>query len=159
MMKDIKVVNLQPMKCMAIEQEVENDKIPMMMVKMFQELSIFFQKNRLSMAGPPFAYYYSWSDQKTHMSVGFPVTDQIEGDSRVGPFMLPGGDVVNAMHIGPYDKLVESYMAMQGWMTKNHLKPAGYMWEAYLSDPDKEKDSEKWMTDMYWPCLEEKNSP
>ena len=154
MIEDIKVVDLQETICMAIEEEVENHKIPMAMVKMFQDLSAFFQENSIVMAGPPFAYYHSWGDLKTHMSVGFPVSNQIDGDGRVRPFTLPGGKVVNAMHIGPYEKLVDSYMAMQDWMAKNHLKPAGHMWEVYLSDPVQEKDPEKWMTSMYWPCTE-----
>ncbi len=140
---------------MAIEVEVEYDKIPMMMGKLFQELSVFSQRNSLLIVGPPFAYYYSWDDRKTHMSVGFPVSKQIESDGKIGPFTLPGGKAVNAMHIGPYEKLAESYTAMQEWMGRNHLKPAGHMWEVYLSDPQKEQDPEKWITGMYWPCADE----
>jgi effector-binding domain-containing protein len=155
MIQDIRVIELPEAKCMAIEEEVENEKIPITMGKMFQDLSVFFQKNRLTMTGPPFAYYHSWGEKKTHMSVGFPVSNQVEGDGRVAPFTLPGGKIVSAMHIGPYEKLAESYMAMQDWMGKNHLKPAGHMWEVYLSDPNKEKDSEKWLTAMYWPCSSE----
>ncbi|HSV42420.1 MAG TPA: GyrI-like domain-containing protein [Methanomassiliicoccales archaeon] len=154
-MVDIKVVELESVECMAIEEEVDNDKIPAVMGRAFQDLSVFFQKNNVVMVGPPFAYYHSWGDRKTRMTVGFPVTHQTKSDGRVGPFTLPGGTVANAMHIGPYNKLVESYMAMHAWMSNNQLVPADKMWEVYLTDPDQEKDPEKWMTSMYWPCAKQ----
>ncbi len=47
---------------------------------------------------------------------------------------------MTGLHIGPYDKLVETYTAMQTWIREQGLSPASKMWETYLSDPAVEKD-------------------
>lgn len=68
------------------------------------------------MTGPPFAMYHSFDSEKTDMEVGSPVAGPQKGKGRVKPCTMPGGRVVTAMHVGPYDKVVETDAEMQKWI-------------------------------------------
>ena len=37
--------------------------------------------------------------------------------------LLPGGEVAQALHTGPYDKVVETYAAMETWMGEQGMVP------------------------------------
>ena len=148
---DFKIVELEAQTALAIKEEVSNQEIGKKMGEFFGELMAFSQKKVIQMSGPPFALYHSWNDQKTVMEVGFPAPASVKGEGRIKPISLPGGRVVTGFHIGPYNRLMESYQKMQDWMTKQGVKPANKMWEVYLTDPEKEKDPAKYVTQLFWP--------
>jgi len=150
MVMDFKIVDLQPQNALAIREEVSNQEVSKKIREIFGELMAFFQRNRVQMAGPPFALYHSWSDTKTVMEVGFPVAVQVKGEGRVQPVVLPAGKTVTGFHMGPYERLCETYGNMQKWMAEKGVKPASRMWEVYMTDPEKEKDPAKFVTQLFW---------
>ncbi len=145
------VIEAQPQAGLAIREKVGNAEIPAKMGEFFGEIAAYTGRKGIGLIGPPFALYHSWSDTDTDMEVGFPVASPDPGEGRVRPTTLPGGRVVTGLHFGPYDKLVETYTAMQTWIQEQGLSPASKMWETYLSDPDVEKDPAKWVTRLFWP--------
>ncbi len=151
MNQDFNIAELKSQNALAIREEVSNQEIAKKMGDIFCELMAFFQKNRIDVTGPPFALYHSWSNTKTAMEVGFPVAAPVRGGGRVQPVVLPAGKVVTGVHMGPYDKLVETYGKMHKWMTEKGVKPASKMWEVYMTDPEKEKDPAKFVTQLFWP--------
>jgi effector-binding domain-containing protein len=148
---DFKIIELTEQPALAIRETVAVADIPAKMQEFFGELGRFIKAVNIAIAGPPFALYHSWNDRETVMEVGFPVVPGAAGEGRIQPTALPGGKAVTGMHFGPYDKLVESYNAMTAWMKANGLEAAGRMWETYLTDPDREKDPAKWVTQLFWP--------
>jgi effector-binding domain-containing protein len=151
MKHEFEVIELQPQAGLTIREKVANAEIPAKMGEFFGEIAGFAGRNGIPLLGPPFALYHSWNDRETEMEVGFPVPPGAIGEGRVRPMALPGGRVVTGLHIGPYDKLVDTYGAMGEWMKVQGHVPAALMWETYLSDPAVEKDPAKWITRMYWP--------
>lgn len=151
MENDFRIVELGPQNALAVKDEVSHQEIPKRMGEIFGELMSFMQRNRIQAAGPPFVLYHSWSGAKTVMEVGFPVASPVKGEGRVQPMTLPAGKVVTGVHNGPYDKLMVSYARMQKWMEAKGVKPAGKMWEVYMTDPAIEKDPTKYVTQLFWP--------
>ncbi len=47
-----------------------------------------------------------------------------------------------------------TYKRMMDWMTERKLRPADKMWEVYLTDPEKDRDPEKLVTQIFWPLEE-----
>lgn len=82
--------------------------------------------------------------------IGFPTATAVEGEGDVGPTFLPSGKSVSGFHFGPYGRIGETYKRMMDWMAEKGLRPAGKMWEVYLTDPEKEKDPERYMTKVFW---------
>ena len=75
---DIKIIETKPEHGLSIREIVPNDQIGQKMGQIFGELMSHFGKNRVMMAGPPFARYHTFDSEKTDMEVGFPVADTPE---------------------------------------------------------------------------------
>lgn len=148
-MGDFEVITTKPQPAISIREKVKVNDISQQMGRMFDELCPLL-KGEVVCAGPPFALYHSWSDDETDMDVGFPVTGKAITKGRVRPFELPAVKAVVGMHVGPYDKIVDSYNKMMEWIKVNGYEPAEYMWEEYLNSPD-EVPMDKLMTRLVWP--------
>lgn len=148
-MTDFEILTTTAQAAIAIREKVKMKEIPQAMGRMFAELGPLLQ-GEVQCIGPPFAFYHSWTDDEMEVEVGFPVAGKGITKGRVEPFELPAVKAVVGMHIGPYDKLVDTYSKMSEWMKANHHQPADYMWEEYLNSPD-EVPQEKLMTRLIWP--------
>ncbi len=148
---DIKIIEIKSEQGLSIREVVPNAQIGQKIGQIFGELMAYFGKSKVMLTGPPFAVYHSFDNEKTDMEVGFPVAEPQKGEGRVRPSMLPGGKVVTATHIGPYEKLVETYTEMQKWMDAKGLKPKKVMWERYMNGPDTVKDPSGYITQLFWP--------
>jgi effector-binding domain-containing protein len=151
MIKDIRIVEAAPFKAMAIREVVSSGNIPNVMGEFFGEIMGYMMRNGLQPIGPPYSYYHSYDQNATDMEVGFPCVETKEGEGRVKASTIPGGMVVTAVHIGPYDKLMDSYNEILRWMSEHSLKPKVEMWERYLTSPDSTLDPSHYETELFWP--------
>ncbi|QLH75267.1 MAG: GyrI-like domain-containing protein [Methanomassiliicoccales archaeon] len=151
MIKDIRITEVPPQKAMAVREAVANDQIQSKMGEFFGEVMSYMVRNGIQPTGPPFAFYHSYDQNITDMEVGFPCDETKVGEGRVMATTVPGGKIVTATHIGPYDKLIDSYNEMLRWMSERSLRPKKEMWERYLTDPASMEDPEKYVTEMFWP--------
>lgn len=149
-MTDIQLIDAKEQPAFTVRERVKNSDIPTAMGRMYGELVGFMQRKGVQVAGPPFAYYHSWSDQEVDLECGFPVAAPVSGEGKVKPFTLPAVKAVTAMHVGPYHKLMETYTEAERWMRANGHEPATYMWELYLNEPNK-VPPEQLMTQIFWP--------
>lgn len=102
-------------------------------------------------SGPPFARYFGMPGESVDVEAGFPVEGSFTAADGALSGALPETDGVEALHVGPYDTLGQTYDAIRQFMAAEGLVPAGNMWEYYLSDPDKEPDPAAWQTRVVWP--------
>jgi effector-binding domain-containing protein len=74
-----------------------------------------------------------------------------EGFKPTPPVYLtrtPGGRVVTAAHIGPYDRMMDAYRAIEAYRQAHGLRFRGPSWEVYGHDND---DPAKLRTDIFFP--------
>ncbi len=62
---------------------------------------------------------------------GVEVTRRFEGAGEVYSTETPAGEAAVAVHRGPYDRMNETYRAIEAWMTANGRERAGCSWEIY----------------------------
>jgi effector-binding domain-containing protein len=109
----------------------------------------YLARNGIRITGPAIGYYER-RPECAMVSAGFVVDELIEGDGHVDPLTLPPGDTISTVHVGPYERLPETYAVLQEHATLNHLVLDQHvMWEEYLSEPDVEPDLV--MTRVIWP--------
>jgi AraC family transcriptional regulator len=72
-------------------------------------------------------------------------------DTTVAAGTLPAGPAYEALHVGPYESLPQTYGAIMARMRQDGVNPGEVMWEYYLSDPGAEPDATKWQTLVVWP--------
>lgn len=104
-------------------------------------------------AGPVICKYTEWSEGSVTYETGLPVAEPFPGEGEAEAGEIGGCEAAVAMHVGPYDKLVETYGKLQAWIEGQARKPSKIMWEAYLDDPD-ETDPSQLRTEIFWPVEE-----
>jgi effector-binding domain-containing protein len=58
---------------------------------------------------------------------------------------------VKGIHVGPYDKLEATHNEINRYVEFKNLEISGAPWEVYVTDPGKESDPTKWITEIYYP--------
>jgi effector-binding domain-containing protein len=101
-------------------------------------------------AGPVFARYFSFSEELVDFECGVALVAPYSADGDVTASHIGGCQAAVGLHVGPYDRLHESYAAMQAWIEAHGRRPGAVMWEVYLSDPGSEPDPATWRTEIFW---------
>lgn len=117
----------------------------------YGKIGEFLKKNKLEMAGPVFAIYHSFSPEKIEMECGVPINKEVKGDGTVNVMKMPAGNAVVAHYYGSYMKTGSTHEAIAKYIKDNNLKQSGSPWEVYVTDPGVEKDTAKWLTEIYYP--------
>ena len=146
----------QPMQATAVVHErVPLQELPAFFERAFHAAFQAVEAQGLHPTGPPFALYRGMPGATADVEAGFPVNAPFEGRDvggrRVEASTLPGGRVVETVHVGPFDTLEATYERVEGWMSDHDLVPAEHMWECYLSDPEQTPDPATWRTQVCWP--------
>jgi AraC-like DNA-binding protein/effector-binding domain-containing protein len=103
------------------------------------------------MAGQPYARYPEFGPGMLTIEVGMPVVAAIAGEGDIEAASLPAGKVAVALHGGAYERLPETFAALETWMAEQKLVSTGAPWEVYVNDPADLPDSADWRTEIYWP--------
>jgi effector-binding domain-containing protein len=148
---EIRIVDTDERPTAVLRAQVPVAELPTFFQKAFGATWNALRKQGLSPTGPPFALYHGIPTRSVDVEVGFPVTASPQPEGEVAPSTLPGGRAVEAVHVGPYDTMGETYGQVEQWMVAERLQPGPVMWESYLSDPQAEPDPATWRTLIHWP--------
>jgi len=90
------------------------------------------------------------------VQAGVPVAVPVQGDGHVEADVLPAGDYLTTVHVGPYDDLeavtgeLLDHAAGEGLRFDAHPSDAGDVWtsrlEWYETNPVEEPDPARWVT-------------
>ena len=150
---DIKSTQLNEQPTAVLRETVPMKELRQFFSRAYQSVMSATEQQHVQLAGPPFALYRGMPTDVVDVEAGFPVAAPFSGgdDGGVTAGTLPAGQALEAMHIGPYETLPETYGAIMGRMQAEGLTPGNSMWEYYLSDPAAEPDPAKWKTLIVWP--------
>jgi effector-binding domain-containing protein len=107
---------------------------------------------KLEMAGSPGVLYYTNDPKKILFECVIPISK--------APTLKPKySDVITLEPIkalvynyyGPYNKLFTAYEKLKTYLQENKLEQIGAAREFYITDPELEKDSAKWLSKIYIP--------
>ncbi|MCH8571986.1 GyrI-like domain-containing protein [Nesterenkonia sp. AY15] len=150
-MTDIRLTQLSEKHTAGIRERVPMTGLTDFFSRAFEETMRVLQAQGVSPTGAPFGRYHGRPGDTVDVEAGFPVDSPITPDGPVAPGSLPGGRVVEAIHIGSYDTLERTYSELERYFVDADVTPGDVMWESYLTDPGAEPDPEKWHTQICWP--------
>mgnify|MGYP002626216662 CR=1 FL=1 len=96
----------------------------------------------------PMSRYYAVDGEKLDMAAAIAVKEALPSEGDVQADALPAGKVASAWHMGPYEKLNETYAVVEAWIADEGLNTGPQSWEIYWTDPGSEPDSSKWKTEV-----------
>lgn len=131
-------------------------EIPNFIGKLMQNM----QGQNVFPRGPMLGIYYNAPSEvkpeDLKWEVGFPVTEQATVQTPLVKKSWDHKTVAVALHIGPYEKTVETINKMMDWITKNGCVVSGPLMERYLDmDPSRVKPEEL-KTEVWIPCQKTK---
>lgn len=125
------------------------EEIARMMGEAFGEVMRYAGAHGLQVHGPGIGHY-TMHGREFEVAAGFVVDADFQGDDEVGLLPLPACEVATTTHVGPYERLMEAYEAVQ-----EHARQLGrkldehVMWEEYLTGPEVPMDQQR--TVVRWP--------
>ncbi|MEC5192961.1 MULTISPECIES: GyrI-like domain-containing protein [unclassified Arthrobacter] len=151
--RDIKSTQLQEQPTAVLRETVPMTKLRGFFDRAYGLVTAAAEQQHVQLAGPPFAMYRGMPTDVVDVEVGFPVATAFPSgsDGGVTAGTLPSGRAFQAMHVGPYESLPETYTAVMARMQADGATPGDAMWEYYLTDPAAEPDPAKWKTLIVWP--------
>lgn len=110
-------------------------------------------KAKLEIAGAASNLYFRWdSVSKTAvMAVAVPVVG--DAKTKVKGFetlVVPAGKNLHIVYLGGYNTIGNAHYAMDEYIKENNFLQSSPVTEEYITGPDKEADSTKWITNVYY---------
>jgi effector-binding domain-containing protein len=123
------------------------------MAKSYGELSTVLGKAKVEITGPAFCIINKWDEgtQQTDFICAFPVAANAKVPAKYKVMQTEGSLAVKAIHNGSYDKLGEAHEQIGKYLEMKNLEMNGPVLEVYITDPEAEKDTAKWITEIYYP--------
>lgn len=121
------------------------------MGKAFGELVAATTQAKVQVVGSPFCVYPALNNESMEMICALPVSKDVPAVGKFKVQQLPGGPAVKAIHLGAYEKLVNTHQEIGKYIQVKMLAVNGAPWEVYVTDPMAEKDTARWVTEVYYP--------
>ena len=115
------------------------------------KLAKYAAKNHAKMTGPPFAVYHHWQHDSFIFDACAPIDKKLKGEGDIKYSDMKGRKALKTDYHGSYMNMEPTYMSIEKWMKENNKKANGDSWEVYVTDPQKEKDTAQWLTEIYYP--------
>lgn len=127
----------------------------------FDRLAMFFgenlpkafeyaNKNKLEIVSAPSGLFFSFDEAKKETEcaavVGVKKAKDVKG---LEVFHVPASRVLMVAYYGPYEKTMGAHEAINKYMKEKGLSQSMVI-EEYITDPMEEKDSSKWLTNIYY---------
>lgn len=142
---------LAPQQVLSIKAVCSQDELANKLGELYGKILADMKKNNLQFAGHPFAIYHKYDPVAIEFEAGIPVNKAGKTNGIVTARELKGGPVAMIAHLGPYEETFAAHMYMDQWLTQHKKAASGAPWEVYVTDPGKEKDPAKWLTEVYYP--------
>ena len=122
----------------------------------FTELATLIGKKKINPIGNFCGIYFEWNPetQDTDMAVAVPIQiNNIKNTPNIEGFALqtipPQTNATKVIHTGSYENMGPSHDASQFYILSRNLQQDVVI-EEYITDPEVEKDTTKWVTNVYY---------
>ena len=130
------------------------DKIAEFYMKTLPTLGEAITKAKVEMTGAPTGLYFIWDtvNKTTVMAAVIGVKGNAKTKVKgLETFVIPAGKILRIAYYGGYNGIGAAHNAMQDYIDEKAFLKRLPISEEYISDPGKEPDSTKWLTNVYYP--------
>ena len=147
---DIKEMNWDTKTFYGVRTKTTFDKLAAFFGESYGKIGKSMAPSKTQMVGAPKAIYFSF-DEKTMVTDVAAVAEVTNSTklSGVEKFETPASKVLSIGYYGAYDKSANAHYAMDAYMKEKGLTQS-YVIEEYVTDPMTEKDTAKWLTNIFY---------
>lgn len=164
---EIRVVEREAQAVLQTESRSSVFGIPKALASAYDSINSLIKSSGAASAGQPFSEYLdvdwdmlinsgnfkvfmSMVFNKVHMKPGIPVSGVVASHGHVVSTEIPAGPYLVTNHIGPYQKVGDTYRRMAIWAKENGVALERRSYECYISDPT-EVPAEEIITEVLVP--------
>ncbi|MBI3518726.1 MAG: GyrI-like domain-containing protein [Bacteroidetes bacterium] len=147
---EIKETNWDAKTFYGVKEKLAFDKLAAFFGQSYGKIGAALGKAKAQPIGQPKAIYFSF-DEKTKVTDVAAVMEVANGTKLEGveKFEIPAGKVLHIEYYGAYDKSANAHYAMDAYIKDKGLTQS-YVLEEYVTDPMTEKDTAKWLTNIFY---------
>lgn len=145
--------HLEPQAIVSIRDRRKQDDLPGFLKAAFPELLGRLRLLGVTPSGPPFVIYHEFGTQGIDSEVSVPIGEPIAAAGKIESRVLPAMTVARTVHLGPYEKLGDAYMALWSWIRSHGCEVAGPVQERYLNGPGDRVASKEYRTEIEMPIV------
>ncbi|MBU0561644.1 MAG: GyrI-like domain-containing protein [Bacteroidetes bacterium] len=152
MSEKVEIVERELTYTLEVNENAQMWKLPKIIGQSYRSIMDYSSKKNNEITEAPFVRYLNinWEEmekdskivmfmkmfsRKWNMLIGFPLNNKLDGEGKIEAGMIPAGRYLKSMHRGPYQKVGDTYKAMQSFGKKESLQFKGESIEFYLNDP------------------------
>lgn len=132
------------------KETISFDKLKMFFAENLPKIHESIVKDGLEMASPPSGIFYTFDETKKETEcaavIGVVSAKNAKGWEK---FTIPPSKVLQVAYYGPYENIMAAHNVLMTYMKEKGLTQAMCI-EEYVTDPMEEKDSNKWLTNVYY---------
>lgn len=151
---DIETIDLPETSYLLVSDDVKPEDIGMYYAENFGLIMEYMGEKGVEMNGHPSGFYYVWTDTLAKMSAAIPVASEIEGTDEIEFRTIEACQALRIAHYGAYDAVGPAHYAMEAYAAENGLT-IDMAIEEYVTDPEAEPDTSKWLTNIIYPITAE----
>jgi len=107
-------------------------------------------KADLEPSGPPSSLFWTWQDGMSDMAVAVPTSEMKKYTDDIESFPIGGGLALVVQYLGPYEGIGEAHLALDDYMLEKKLEGIPPVIEEFVTDPETEPDTAKWLTKVIY---------
>jgi effector-binding domain-containing protein len=132
------------------KETVKLQDIPAYLGKHLPAIFAELGKNKIQPEAPPSGLYWNYNESAGTLDMAAAIK-AAKGSKVKGfeTYSIPAGKVLQVVYFGAYDKMQPAHDAILNYMKEKNLKHSLAI-EEYVTDPGVEKDTTKWMSNIYY---------
>ncbi|MGB0425237.1 MAG: SRPBCC family protein [Flavobacteriales bacterium] len=108
----------------------------------YGQIGAVLAEGATAMAGPPMCIVHSYVDGMMDLEFAMPVADSVAVPEGLVMGMIPGGNVIQKMHLGPYETSDSTWEAISLYVENSKAEVRYSPYEIYTNDPTTVKPEE-----------------
>ena len=114
-------------------------------------LTKLLRESNIAPAGDPFCRFTMPDDSQFRLECGIFVSPDAPVPAIYPIHQLYCGYVIRGIDHGAYDNVNETHAEVGRYIRYKEYEMDGDPWEVYIRDPANEKDTSRWVTEVYYP--------
>lgn len=149
---EIDIITVEARKALAIRGNVTSTGLSKFYNDAYKEINTIMKSQNLGYSEPaPFGIYYKFTPEDVEVEAGVCVTGEPKAESNARVMQTYSGKALRGKFFGHYDGLKEAWKEFDAYAVKNNYVSTKPCFEVYITIPDLEPDSSKWLTEIYLP--------
>lgn len=136
---------------MAMHDTASVPTIGMKLGMAYAEIGKVMSMQKLMPSGAPFGIYYSESNTNFDFDAAIPCEKPGKSEGKVKAGTRAAGNAVVVSFLGDYTQTPLAHETADKYIREHKKEVIGAPWEEYVTDPEMEKDTAKWLTKVYYP--------